>query len=127
MAKKANAATNKAAIIREALGKGIEAPAAISAYAKQNKGLEIDPKYISVIKSNIRAKEKGGRGRRSNLSRDAQKEAMLFALKNGSIEKAKKVLEGVRNDPTLEFAASMGGVDHAIAALTELATHVSGQ
>lgn len=127
MAKKANASANKAAIIREALGKGIEAPAAISAYAKQNKGLEIDPKYISVIKSNIRAKEKGGRGRRTGLSRDAQKEAMLFALKNGSIEKAKKSLEGIRNDPTLAFAASMGGVDHAIAALTELATHVSGQ
>lgn len=129
MAKKANASVNKAAIIREALGKGIEAPAAISAYAKQNKGLDIDPKYISVIKSNLRAKEKGGRGRggRSHLSRDAQKEAMLFALKNGTIEKAKKALEGVRNDPTLAFAASMGGVDHAIAALTELATHVSGQ
>ena len=83
MAKKASASANKAAVIREALGKGIEAPAAISAYAKQSKGLEIDPKYVSVIKSNIRAKEKGGRGRRGSLSRDAQKEAMMFALKNG--------------------------------------------
>lgn len=127
MAKKASASANKAAIIREALGKGIEAPAAISAYAKQSKGLEIDPKYVSVIKSNIRAKEKGGRGRRGGLSRDAQKEAMMFALKNGTIDKAKKALEGVRNDPTLAFAVSMGGVDRAIAALTDLASHVGGQ
>lgn len=127
MAKKASASANKAAIIREALGKGIEAPAAISAYAKQSKGLEIDPKYVSVIKSNIRAKEKGGRGRRGGLSRDAQKEAMMFALKNGTIEKAKKALEGVRNDPTLAFAVSMGGVDRAIAALTDLASHVGGE
>ncbi len=127
MAKKASASANKAAIIREALGKGIEAPAAISAYAKQSKGMEIDPKYVSVIKSNIRAKEKGGRGRRGGLSRDAQKEAMMFALKNGTIDKAKKALEGVRNDPTLAFAVSMGGVDRAIAALTDLASHVGGQ
>lgn len=126
MAKKASASANKAAIIREALGKGIEAPAAISAYAKQTKGLEIDPKYVSVIKSNIRTKEKGGRGRRGGLSRDAQKEAMMFALKNGTIDKAKKALEGVRNDPTLAFAVSMGGVDRAIAALTDLASHVGG-
>lgn len=127
MAKKASASANKAAIIREALGKGIEAPSAISAYAKQNKGLEIDPKYVSVIKSNIRAKEKGGRGRRGGLSRDAQKEAMMFALKNGTIDKAKKALEGVRNNPTLAFAVSMGGVDRAIAALTDLASHVGGE
>lgn len=127
MAKKASSSANKAAIIREALGKGIESPSAISAYAKQAKGLEIDPKYVSVIKSNIRAKEKGGRGgRRGGLSRDAQKEAMMFALKNGTIEKAKKAVEGVRNDPTLAFAVSMGGVDRAIAALNDLATHVGG-
>ena len=127
MAKKSSASVNKAAIIREALGKGIEAPAAISKYAKDSKGLDIDPKYVSVIKSNIRTKEKGGRGRRgSGLSRDAQKEAMMFALKNGTIEKAKKALEGVRNDPTLAFAASMGGVDRAISALTDLASHVGG-
>ena len=126
MAKKASASANKAAVIREALGKGIEAPAAISAYAKQSKGLEIDPKYVSVIKSNIRAKEKGGRGRRGSLSRDAQKEAMMFALKNGTIDKAKKALDGVRDDPTLAFAVSMGGVDRAIAALTDLASHVGG-
>lgn len=125
MAKKGSTSANKAAIIREALAKGIESPSAISAYAKQSKGLEIDPKYVSVIKSNIRTKEKG-RGRRGALSRDAQKEAMMFALKNGTIEKAKKALEGVRNDPTLAFAASMGGVDHAIAALSDLATHVGG-
>lgn len=124
MAKKASASANKAAIIREALGKGIEAPSAISAYAKQNKRLEIDPKYVSVIKSNIRAKEKSGRG---GLSRDAQKEAMMFALKNGTIDKAKKALEGVRNDPILAFAVSMGGVDRAIAALNELASHVGGE
>ena len=115
MAKKGSASANKAAIIREALAKGIESPAAISAYAKQSKGLEIDPKYVSVIKSNIRTKEKG-RGRLGALSHDAQKEAMIFASKHGTIEKAKKALEGVRNDPTLAFAASMGGVDHAIAA-----------
>lgn len=125
MAKKAAASTNKAAIIREALGKGIEAPAAISAYAKQSKGLEIDPKYVSVIKSNIRTKEKG-RTRRGG-SKDSQREAMLFALKNGTIDKAKKALEGVRNDPTLAFAASMGGVDHALSALTDLASQVGGQ
>lgn len=126
MAKKASASANKAAIIREALGKGIESPLAISAYAKQSKGLEIDPKYVSVIKSNMRAKEKGGRTRRGGLSRDAQKEAMLFALKNGTIDKAKKALEGVRNDPTLAFAVNMGGVDRAIAVLTDLASHVGG-
>lgn len=124
MAKKASASANKAAIIREALGKGIQSPSEISAYAKQTKGLEIDPKYVSVIKSNIRAKERGGRGRRGGLSRDVQKEAMMFALKNGTIEKAKKALEGVRNDPTLAFAVSMGGVDRAISALNDLATHV---
>lgn len=126
MAKKASASANKAAIIREALGKGIESPLAISAYAKQSKGLEIDPKYVSVIKSNIRAKEKGGRARRGGLSRDTQKEAMLFALKNGTIDKAKKALEGVRNDPTLAFAVNMGGVDRAMAVLTELASQVGG-
>ena len=49
---------------------------------------------------------------------------MLFALKNGTIEKAKKALEGVRNDPTLAFAANMGGVDQAIAVLNDLASHV---
>ncbi len=125
MAKKASASSNKAAIIREALDKGIESPTAISAYAKQAKGLEIDPKYVSVIKSNIRTKGRD-RGRRG-LSQDAQKEAMLFALKNGTIEKAKKALEAVRNDAAMAFAASMGGVDRAISVLTDLASHVGGQ
>lgn len=126
MAKKANASVNKAAIIREALGKGIESPSAISAYAKQARGLEIDPKYVSVIKSNIRTKGAKGRGRRV-LSQDTQKEAMFFALKNGTIEKAKKALEAVRNDPAMAFAANMGGIDRAICVLTELASHVGGQ
>ena len=125
MAKKASASSNKAAIIREALDKGIESPTAISAYAKQAKGLEIDPKYVSVIKSNIRTKGRD-RGRRG-LSQDAQKEAMLFALKNGTIEKAKKALEAVRNDAAMAFAASRGGVDRAISVLTDLASHVGGQ
>jgi hypothetical protein len=49
---------------------------------------------------------------------------MMFALKNGSIQRAKKVLEGVRKDPTLAFAAAMGGVDRAIAKLDELAEKV---
>lgn len=124
MAKKASAGINKAAIIREALGKGIESPSAISAYAKQTKGLELDPKYVSVIKSNLRAKEGRGRGRRGGLSRDTQKEAMLFALKNGTIEKAKKALEAVRNDATMSFAINLGGVDQALAALDDLASHV---
>lgn len=127
MAKKASASTNKAAIIREALSKGIESPSAISAYAKQTNGLEIDPKYVSVIKSNIRTKgAKGGRARRGGLSQDSQKEAMLFALKNGTIDKAKKALEAVRNDPAMAFAASMGGVDRAISVLTDLSSHVGG-
>ncbi len=126
MAKKANASANKAAIIREALGKGIESPSAISAYAKQAKGLEIDPKYVSVIKSNIRTKGARGHGRRG-LSQDTQKDAMLFALKNGTIEKAKKALEAVRNDAAMAFAVNMGGVDRAISVLTDLASHVGGQ
>ena len=124
MARKANASVNKAAIIREALSKGIESPSEISAYAKQHKGLDLDPKYVSVIKSNMRTKENKGRRRRGALSQDAQKEAMLFALKNGTIDKAKKALEAVRNDPSMAFAVSMGGVDNAISVLTELATHV---
>ena len=37
---------------------------------------------------------------------------------------AKKALEAVRNDPSMAFAVSMGGVDNAISVLTELATHV---
>lgn len=123
MAKKGSASTNKAAIIREALGKGIESPAAISAYAKQSKGMAIDPKYVSVIKSNIRTKEKG-HGRRGKYSRDNAKDTMHFALKNGTIDKAIKALEGVRGDPTLAYAASMGGVDQAIAALTALAENI---
>ena len=124
MAKKGSGSTNKAAIIREALGKGIESPAAISAYAKQTKGLAIDPKYVSVIKSNIRTKEKG-RPRRGRASHDSVKETMHFALKNGGIDKAMKVLEAVRGDSTLTFAANMGGVDQAIAALNELASHIA--
>jgi hypothetical protein len=125
MAKKSRSASvNKAAIIREALDKGISSPSAISAYAKENKGIDIDPKYISVIKSNLRAKGRS-RGRRGRLSRDSQKEAMMFALRNGTIDKAKKALEAVRNDPVLAFAASMGGVDQAIAVLDDLANHVS--
>ncbi len=124
MAKRASGGVNKAAIIREALGKGIESPAAISAYAKQSKGLTLDPKYVSVIKSNLRAKAGKTRGGRGGIGRDSQKDAMLFALKNGTIDKAKKALEGVRNDPTMSFAISMGGVDQAIAALDDLASHV---
>ena len=121
--KKGSGSVNKAAIIREALGKGIESPAAISAYAKQTKGLVIDPKYVSVIKSNIRTKEKGGR-RRGRLSHDHVKETMHFALKNGTIANAMKALEAVRGDSVMAFAASMGGVDQAIAALTDLASQV---
>lgn len=127
MAKKRSAGVNKAAIIREALNKGLDAPAEISAYAKENAGLDIDPKYVSVIKSNLRAKAGKARGRRGgggSGSLDAQKEAMMFALKNGTIDKAKKALEAVRNDPTMAFAINMGGVDQAIAALTDLAAHV---
>lgn len=127
MAKKSGASASKSAIIREALDKGITVPAAIAAYAKQSKGLEIDPKYISVIKSNILNKGKGGRGRRSAVNLDAQKEAMMFALKCGTIDKAKKALEAVRSDPALAFAANMGGVDRAIAALSDLASHVGEQ
>lgn len=123
MAKKASVgAVNKALIIREALSKGIESPSDISAYAKQNKGLEIDPKYVSVIKSQIRAKERGKVTRGSG--RDIQKDASLFALKCGTIDKAKKMLDSIKNDPTMAFAISMGGVDRAINALDELASHI---
>ena len=121
MAKRASGGVNKAAIIREALRKGIESPAAISAYAKESKGLALDPKYVSVIKSNLRAKTGRVRG---GSGLDAQKEAMLFALKNGTIDKAKKALEAVRNDPAMTFAINMGGVDQAITALDDLAAHV---
>ena len=123
MAKKASAGSvNKAAIIREALDKGIESPAGISAYAKQTKGHEIDPKYVSVIKSQLRAKERGKVSRTGG--RDHQKDASMFALKCGSIDKAKKALEAVRNDPAMAFAVSLGGVDRAVAALTDLASHI---
>lgn len=123
MAKKASAGTvNKALIIREALGKGIESPSDISTYAKQSKGLEIDPKYVSVIKSQIRAKERGKMTRGGG--RDVQKEASIFALKCGTIDKAKKILEGIKNDPTMAFAVSMGGIDRAINALDDLASHI---
>lgn len=123
MAKKASAGSvNKALIIREALGKGIESPADIAAYAKQSKGLEIDPKYVSVIKSQIRARERGKMARSGG--RDVQKDASIFALKCGSIDKAKKALEGVKNDPTMNFAIAMGGVDRAISALNDLASHI---
>jgi len=124
VAKKRSAGVNKAAIIREALSKGIESPSEISAYAKESKGLELDPKYVSVIKSNLRAKAGKTRGGRGGLGRDSQKDAMLFALKNGTIDKAKKSLEGVRNDPAMSFAISMGGVDQAITALNDLAIHL---
>jgi hypothetical protein len=125
VAKRTSGGVNKAEIIREALKEGIESPKDISAYAKQHKGLVLDPKYVSVIKSNLRAKAGKTRGRSGGINRDAQKDAMLFALKNGTIEKAKKVLEGLRNDPAMAFAINMGGVDQAIAALTDLATHVA--
>lgn len=121
--KSSGASSNKAAVIREALDQGIESPSEISAYAKREKGMDIDPKYVSVIKSNLRAKGRR-RGRRGTSGRDTQKEAMLFALRNGTIDKAKKALEGVRNDPALAFAVNMGGVDRAIAALDDLALHV---
>ena len=129
MAKKAGSGDfNKSALVREALSKGIESPAKIAAYAKDVKGKTIDPKYISVIKSNIRNKERGGgkstRGGRS-FGQDISKEASMFALRHGTIEKAKKALEGVRSDPVLAFAVSMGGVDRAITALNNLATHLS--
>ncbi|MFM9962667.1 MAG: hypothetical protein ACKV2Q_15760 [Planctomycetaceae bacterium] len=124
MAKKRSSGVNKAAIIREALNKGLISPAEISAYAKENAGLDLDPKYVSVIKSNLRAKAGKARGRRGSVSVDGQKEAMMFALKNGTIDKAKKALEAVRNDPTMAFAISMGGVDQAVAALNDLASHV---
>lgn len=128
MAKKVGSSDfNKSALVREALGKGIESPAKIAAYAKEVKGKTIDPKYISVIKSNIRNKERGGkviRGGRS-IGRDTIKEASMFALRHGTIEKAKKALEGVRHDPVLAFAVSMGGVDRAISVLTNLAAHLS--
>lgn len=124
MAKKAaRGDVNKAEIIREALNKGIESPSDISAYAKQSKGLEIDPKYVSVIKSQIRSKERG-RSARLGGGRDTQKEASLFALKCGSIDKAKKSLEAIRTDPVLAFAVSMGGVDKALSALNDLASHI---
>ena len=123
MAKKASAGSvNKALIIREALAKGIETPAEIAAFAKQSKGLEIDPKYVSVIKSQIRAKDRGKLARSGG--RDVQKDASLFALKCGTIDKAKKSLELVKSDPAMAFAISLGGVDRAIAALNDLASHL---
>ena len=124
MANKASSGSfSKASVIREALDKGIDSPAAISAFAKQSKGLDLDPKYVSVIKSQIRARLRGkglGRG-----GRDTRKEASLFALKCGSIDKAKKALEGVRSDPILAFAVAMGGVDRAVGALNDVASHLS--
>jgi hypothetical protein len=124
MAKKASAGVNKSEIIRDAMNKGIESPAAICAYAKQSKGLDLNPKYVSVVKSNLRAKSGKARRRRGRFGRDAQKEAMLFALRNGTIEKAKKALECARNDPTMSFAINMGGVDQAISVLEDLASHL---
>ena len=128
MAKKASSGSvNKAEIIREALSKGIESPGAIAAHAKQTRGLEIDPKYVSVIKSQIRARARGKAARGGGRDRDTRKEASLFALKNGTIEKAKKALEGVRSDPVLAFAVSMGGVDKAIGSLNDLASYIGGE
>ena len=125
--KASSGSVNKAEIIREALSKGIESPAAIAAHAKQTKGLEIDPKYVSVIKSQIRARARGKAARSGGgRDRDTRKDASLFALKNGTIEKAKKALEGVRSDPVLAFAVSMGGVDKAIASLNDLASYIGG-
>jgi hypothetical protein len=124
MAKKGSASVPKAEIIREALQKGIESPSAISAYAKQSRGLAIDPKYVSVIKSQIRARDRGRSARGG--SRDAQKDAMLFALKCGNVDKAKKALEAVKSDPVLAFAVAMGGVDKAVGTLNDLSSHLGG-
>ncbi len=114
---------NKTQIIREALAKGIISPSEVAAYVKQAKGLDIDPKYVSVIKSQLKGKE-GLRAAKVAMTQDTQKEAMLFALRSGSIEKAKKSLEAARNDPSLAFAVSMGGIEGAISALNSVASQV---
>lgn len=115
---------SKTQVIKEALGKGIESPAQISDYAKQSKGMEIDPKYVSVIKSQLKEKQ-GLRAARGVTSADAQREAtMMFALRSGTIDRAKKNLEAVRADPAMAYAIEMGGIDKAIAALSSLASQI---
>lgn len=127
MATKPKAGLKKSELIRAMLARGMTSPTEVSARIKAEHGLEIDPAYVSVIKS-LRRSRKRPRAEAvaRDPQRDTQKLTMVFVLKNGgSIEAARSALEGMRENPAMAFAISLGGVDAAIRALRELENHLT--
>ena len=47
-------------------------------------------------------------------------EVALFALRLGGVDKARKALEQIKDNPALEFSAKVGGVDSALDRIAEL-------
>ncbi len=45
---------------------------------------------------------------------------LLYVLRAGGIDKAKKGIEGLKSNPCMEFAISCGGVDAALKKLAEV-------
>ena len=52
--------------------------------------------------------------------------AMLFTLKQGSVDKAKKALEALQANPAMAFAIAAGGVPAALAMLDKVCKKIDG-
>ena len=114
---------SKTDLIREAIAAGHTAPAKIAAYVAETHKVKLDTKYISVVKSQI---GKRGRGGNHQTDMDVEKLAMAFSLRSGGIVKAREKIEAIKGGDNLAiaFAIAMGGIDKAVVALDSLKLQV---
>ena len=101
MAKKRANGANKSELIRQAMDAGIVSPRDISAYLKDNHGIEATPAYVSTIKSNMKrktgatSKVKGTRVRKAaaKMSDNGLTSGIEFIRAVGGLENARKALD----------------------------------
>ena len=96
MARKKGNGANKSALIRQAMDQGIDSPRDISAYLKDQHGVEATPAYVSTIKSNMKRKGSGASKAKSPRVRKGAAAMSESGLTSG-----------------IEFVRSVGGIDAA--------------
>lgn len=117
MSKKVAVERSKSELIREQLNKGVDAPAAIAKEIKTEYGMDINPKYISVIKSNI----KGNKKRRNNSPNILAN----YIISSGSVEKAIEKLQAIDDPNLVQFLVYAGDVKSAVSMIEDAKKRVA--
>lgn len=108
---------NKSECIREAISAGKDTPADIAVYIKEKYNIDVDTKYISVIKS--KSNERLGIPRRK-ISKLSNNQLANYVISSGSTEMAIEKLTALKEDKNLvDFLLFAGDIKTAIALIEQ--------